>query len=257
MTMTKAKKDKMTKWLYEFMSTMDPSERNTNYYKEIFDKMSLDQFDKFVKEFLKDDTAQFTMCFQHYENDLEMENIKKAAKFSNDFPLFERVQLRNSKDSTGEAYYTQEEVPIVEIHVKRVEQMASKKNSMSIRINKRSAKTGQVSGSDKNGRVSDMENIALVTMGSEDILREFLCIKADDMVMKRAALQQIANDGYLDMDKIHSSPMNKTALNTLDVFYIGAGIKTDLITDGLLLKRTMKNLNRQKDSLSSKNVKEI
>lgn len=256
MTMTEAKKKKMTNWLYGLLDAMDESGRNTESYKAMFDKMNLTQFDNFVKAFLKDKTSNFTITCQHYENDITLESIKRAAKYSDNFPLFERIALKQSADSNGEVYYTQQPVPLIEVHIKRVEQMASKKNSMSIGINKRNAKTGQVSGTDKNGRVSDMENIALVTLNSDPLLKEFVCIKADDMVMKREAQQQIMNDGYLDIDKIHSSPMNKIALNTTDVFYMGAGIKTDLVTSGLLLKRTLKNLNKTKESLNSKGLKD-
>lgn len=256
MSMTKEKKKKMTNFLYELVKILDPSERNLEDYKNFFDKMDEKQFDKYVKDFLSNEKKNFTLCFQHYQNDLSMDAIQKASKFLK-LPLFERVLLRNSPDSNGEAYYTQEPVPVIKVHIKRVEQLVSKKNSMSIDINKRSAKTGQVTGADKNGRVSDMENIALVTLNSPALLKEFTCIKADDLVMKREALNQIQNDGYLDMDKIKSSPTNKIALNTLDVFYISAGIKTDLVTSGLLLKKTLRNLNKQKDSLSSKTNKEL
>lgn len=256
MAMTSQKKKKMCEALYKWARTLDPDGRNEKYFREQFEKMDLNQFDKFCKKFFEDEDANFNFCFQHYENDLTLDNIKRTANLL-DLPLFERIKLNQSPDSSGEVYYTQQAVPVFPIHIKRVEHMVSKKNSMSISTNKRNPKTGQVTGADKNGRVSDMENIALVTLNSEAILKEFNTVKADDMVMKREAFNQIQNDGYLDLDKIKSSPMNKTSLNTLDVFYISAGIKTDLVTPGLLLKKTLKNMNKTKESLNAKGQKQI
>ena len=41
-----------------------------------------------------------------------------------------------------------------------------------------------------------------------------------------------------------------TSLNTLDVYFTAMGIKTDLITNGLLLKRTLQNQNRDVDTIA-------
>ena len=38
-----------------------------------------------------------------------------------------------------------------------------------------------------------------------------------------------------------SDVRNKQAINTLDVYFIGAGIKTDLITPGMFLQKTLDN----------------
>ena len=54
----------------------------------------------------------------------------------------------------------------------------------------------------------------------------------------------------LDLSKIESIPANKVALNTLDVYFTSMGIKTDLITNGLLLKRTLQNQNRDVDTIA-------
>lgn len=254
MALDKKKADEIKKLVYKVMDGMDPTGRNTEYYKKAFESMSLEKFDKFLKAFFADSTANLNLSVQHYENDLTLNNIKKTAKAIN-MPLFERVALPFESEE-GEVYWTYEKVPVLWIHEKRVEQLVTKKNSMSIGINKRNGKTGQVTGDDKNGRMSDMENIAIVTLGSDEILKEMDGPKADDMYMKREMHKQIQNDGYVDMDKIVSSPMNKVALNTLDVFFTSLGLKTDLVTDGLLLKRTMSNLNKDNDSISAKSYKD-
>ncbi len=118
--------------------------------------------------------------------------------------------------------------------------MVHKKNGLSISNTKRSALTGQVSASDKNGRESDMENSMLLVVGANNILRELNGPRADDMVMKSEMNTAINTNGYVSLDQLDDDPTNKTALNTIDVFMLGMGLKTDLVTGGLMLKHTIK-----------------
>lgn len=227
-----------------------------NTINHYLSKMPLDKFDAFCKKFLYDEEANFNLSVQHYENDLTLANIRKTAEFMG-IPLFERIALPFTSIGSDEVYWTYEKVPVLYVHVKRVEQLVTKKNSMSIGISQRNTKTGQVSGDDKNGRMSDMENIAITTLGSDELLKEMLGARSDDMVMKREMLKQIQNDGYVDMDKIPSLPQNKVALNTLDVYFTAVGIKTDIVTEGLLVKRTLQNLNRDNSGISSNGMKDL
>ena len=75
--------------------------------------------------------------------------------------------------------------------------------------------------------------------------------RADDMYAKQQMLKKINQDGFVKLADLDSKVDNKTALNTLDVFYIGAGIKTDLITPGLAMKDTLNNKS-VKQSVGSK-----
>ena len=51
-------------------------------------------------------------------------------------------------------------------------QKRSKKNGISTNIDQRAALTAQVTGADKNGRESDLENTMLASLGMENTLRE-------------------------------------------------------------------------------------
>ena len=64
--------------------------------------------------------------------------------------------------------------------------------------------------------------------------------RADDLVMKNEMNQSIAQKGYVNLDELTNDPNNKKTLNTLDTYFLGMGIKTDLVTEGLLLKKTLK-----------------
>jgi hypothetical protein len=101
----------------------------------------------------------------------------------------------------------------------------------------------QITGDDKNGRVSDTENYALVAIGAEAALKEFLGPRADDAVMKQEMFKDINKEGYTSIKNYTRDIGNKQALNTLDIYFTGAGILTDLITPGYAFKREMEERN--------------
>lgn len=244
-TLTPAEIKECKRLIYGTFDKLDPTGINTKLYKDELEKMSNAEFERYFKAFCSNPDVNFKWRIQPYKNDMQMENIIEAAKFLN-VPLFEYVYMPfvQSAEGTNDVYKTMQPVAVGYLHDKRLQQILSKKNSMSIHTENRSATTGQVTGHDKNSRVSDMENIALTTLNSPELLNEFLSAKADDMYMKTEMLKQIKNDGYVDLSQIRSTPKNKVAINTLDVYFTSLGIKTNLITDGLLLTRTLNNQNK-------------
>ena len=100
--------------------------------------------------------------------------------------------------------------------------------------------TGQVTGADKNGRESDLENSMLVALGMENCLKELNGPRSDDMVAKREMLSEIATKGYVKYSDLTYDVNNKTTLNTVNAYFLGMGINSDLVTKGLMLKSTLK-----------------
>ena len=60
------------------------------------------------------------------------------------------------------------------------------------------------------------------------------------MVMKDEMYSAITNKGYISINDLTDDVANKTALNTVDVYFLSMGIKTDLITKDLVIKKTLK-----------------
>ena len=239
MAITKSTREKMEKTIYDVFSTLDPSKTTADKYRNLFKKMSDVEFDKFFKNLFAQENDYLVLDIVDYERDLKIENVEKAAKLLN-VPLFERVVMPYASTDKDKPIVTKYEVPVGYIHCKRVQQFLRKKNATSTDISMRSAISGQVMGKDKNARDSDLENYALVTLGAEECLREFMGPRADDPVMKNEMYTQIAKNGYVSLNDLTSDVKNKTTLNTIDVFFTGMGIKTDLVTDGLLVKKTIK-----------------
>jgi len=236
--MNKAKMTKMKNLIYTVFDALDPSGENSDKYRNIFDKMNESQFDTFCKKFFKNENDYLILDIVDYERDLTMDAIEKAAKILG-VPLFERVIIPFANMDKNSPEVTKYEVPVGYANIKRMQQLLSKKNTTSTEISERSALTGQVTGHDKNARSSDVENFALVTMNAEYALRELMGPRADDQVMKAEMYSAIAEKGYVSIEELTNKVENKTTLNTIDVFMIGMGIKTDLVTKDLHVLKSL------------------
>lgn len=245
--LTPIKRKKIEALVVSVMDGLDPSGLNSKAYKEKFKKMSDKDMENLLHSFKTDDDANFRLTIIPYKNDIVMNDIKKtAAKMG--VPLFERVAMP-FVNPDGEVYWTSEKVPVGYVHHKRTQQTVSKKNSMSINIDKRNPVSGQVTQDSKNARMSDMENIALVTLdNAQNIIKEFLGPRSDNMKAKYEMFNVIKNEGRVAMTDININKGDSVALNSLDVYFTACGLKTDLITDGLMLKKTLKDLNKDMSS---------
>lgn len=235
---TPAKRKQMEKVVYDTFNALDKTGRNTKKYKEMFASMSDSQFDKFFKELFSDPTLFLILNIVDYEIDLKIEDIEDAAKVL-DIPLFERVAFPHFTMDKGNVIVSKEPVPVGYCHVKRTQQTLAKKNGLSTSADTRSAMTGQVTGADKNGRESDLENSMLISLGLVNTLKELNGPRADDPVMKQQMYTDIATKGYVSLDELDNDTANKTTLNTVNTYLLGMSINSDLVTRGLMLKKTL------------------
>lgn len=235
---TPDKRKKMEKTIYDTFSAYDKTGTNTKKYKQMFSDMSDNQFDKFFKDFFANPNLYLILNICDYEIDITLEDITDAAKVLG-VPLFEKVAFPHFSMDKSHIVVTKEAVPVGYCHIKRTQQTVAKKNGFSTSIDSRSSITGQVSGSDKNGKESDLENTMLVSLGMSETLKELNGPRADDMIMKQQMHTLINNTGYVSLTDLDSDPANKTALNTVDVYLLGMGINSDLVTKGLMLKKTL------------------
>lgn len=236
---TDEKRKKMEDLIYKFFDAFDKSGKNTKKYKELFQPMSNTQFDNYFKAFFADENAYLILDICDYEYSITLEDIERASKVIN-VPLFENVYCPHLTMDREHVVVTKEPVPVGYLNIKRTQQTINKKNGISTNIDRRSTLTSQVTGADKNGRESDLENTMLVSMGLENTLRELNGPRSDDMVMKQQMLQDIATNGYVRLQDLDSDVTNKTTLNTVNVFLLGMGLNSDLVTTGLMLPSTLK-----------------
>lgn len=238
--MTPQKREEMETLIYDFFSAFDKTETNTKHYQDMFSKMSDTQFDKWFKDFFDNPKAYLVLNICDYENTIQLDDIEDAAKILN-IPLFETVYMPYVTMDKKKTIATPIPVPVGYLNIKRTQQTISKKNGLSTSIDTRSALTAQVTGADKNGRESDLENTMLASLGMVNTMRELNGPRSDDMSMKNQMLHDIALNGYVRLEDLEDNVENKTTLNTVNVFLLGMGIDSDLVTKGLMLPSSLKD----------------
>ena len=235
--MTPEKRKKMETAIYKFFKSLDPSGMNEKFYKEKFSTMSDTQFDTFFKGFFKDPKAYLILNVVDYDAPISMNAIEATSK-AFQIPLFEYVYMPHVTMNKSNVVRTPLPVPVIYLNIKRTQQTVMHKNGLSIFTKQRSSVTNQLVGKDKNGRSSDLENTMLVSMGLNKCLAELNGPRADDANMKINMQVQIAQTGTYMIDEAESNVENKTTLNTVNVYLLGMGIRSDLVDDNLVMRGT-------------------
>ena len=238
--MNRTKRKEMEDLIYNFFDLFDPTGRNTEYYRNKFKNMNDGEFDNYFKMLFEQQDPYLTATMVDYENPIQIENLEKTAKFLN-VPLFEKVVLPYASTDPNNPIITKHECLVGYLNIKRLQQMNFKKLGLSTDISERNMITGQVSGHDKNSRNSDQETIALLTVGANTALKELMSMRADDMVMKAEMNKAISRDGYVAMNDLTDKLSNKTTLNSAAVFFIGAGLMTDLVMNDYMVRKTLED----------------
>jgi len=216
--------------LTRVMDLLDPSGQNSRNYQELFEPMSDQEFDTYVRKFFKDERANFYLEVIEYERPLTIENIQKCAEFMG-VPLLERVAFPYLNGDKENVIVTPYPVPVGYIHEKRMQQTLMKKSAGSTKIQKRSPLTGQVTAEDKNARNSDLESYSLAAVGANAALTEFMDPRADNEKAKQEMYNDIAKNGYVSLADLDLyDPHNKVALNTFNTYYLMMGITSNLVT---------------------------
>ena len=234
MAITKDKRLKVEKKIYDVMNIMDPTGQNTEYYKKKFAKMS----DKEFVEFFKQD---FPLKFQTkvFEVDPKMTDILKLLHFLK-VPVTEKVSmpfLYRNKDGVP---VTSQPMLVVYLPIKRLKQMVQKKTGYSVNISKRDYKTGLLIDTDKNGNSTDREFESLVVLGWDNTLKELATYRADAMQAKNAAYTEINNKGMLSQKEIDLEDDDSISRNLISAYLIGSHLASNLVMTDLYLPRTLK-----------------
>lgn len=228
------KRQQAEELIYKVMDAADVTGTNSDYYKKLFANMSDDDFMEFCKRRLP-----FRFHNQVFKVEPKMYEIVEAFKVLNK-PLLERVKLPYVyKNAKGEPIESQE-CMVIYIHLKRMKQMLTKKNHMSMNIEKRDMKTGLLTSDDKGGKETDREFESLATMGLEYTMDEFARPKADAMDAMSQMSNEILTKGYVSSDDIVVKRNDSLGKNLLNAYLIGAHIHSNLIDTDYITPLTAK-----------------
>lgn len=224
-------REKTEALIYKVLNALDDTGINVQKYKAFFSKMTNEQFDKYMKTFLKDENENFYLEILPNKNEPSLAQVKKALDILK-VPTDEYVYMRHEghKDNP---IRTQYKVPTGYITIKRVQQILSKKNTYSLDIAQRNMKNGQVTGSDRIARISDVESYSLVAIGADSALQEFLGPRADNAVAKTDMYKDINSYGYTYLKNLSRDISENQTLNTMYVYLMGAGLANDLLKEDM------------------------
>jgi hypothetical protein len=235
MELTNKKRQEIEELIYKFFDALDPSKTNSDHYKSIFAKMSNEEFLKFCKL-----RFPFKFHIKPFEIQPTMNEVKKALDLLG-VPLLEKVNLPYLYENKNGIPVQTEECLVGYVHLKKVKQFITKKNSMSTDISQRDMKTGLLTGKDKNGKTSDREMESLAVMGFEKSIEEFSRPRADAMRSKNMMYNTINTIGQVSLEDIPIDPDDSLSKNLLNAYLIGSHLKSNLILQDYYLMYTLKS----------------
>ena len=131
---------------------------------------------------------------------------------------------------------------VLYLPVKRLKQMVATKSHTSVTNTKRDARTGQVSGSDKTARVTDVEGYSLIVQELYASARESFGPMADNEAAFFEMQRQIQKNGEVSLADLPNDPLSQKTTNTVFYLMLGSCISTNLIEDsGYLLPITLRS----------------
>lgn len=234
-----SKRQEVENLIYKVMDTLDKEGYNTAYYQTMFSKMSDSQFINFFKKNLpiRFHTKPFVVEPKMYE----VENALKIL----DVPLLEKVALPYLYMDKGGNPIWSKEAMVIYIHIKKMKQFITKKNSTPSTIDSRDMKTGLLVSHDKGGKTSDREMEALAVMGLDNTMEEFSTWRADYMNAKSTAYQTISILGKISKDDIQIDDNDSIAKNTLNAYMVSSLINTNILNAEYMLPKTIANRKRK------------
>ncbi len=228
-----SKRQKAEELIYSVMDKLDSKGYNSAYYQKLFSSMTDTQFLEFCKKNLP-----FRFHTKPFEIEPKMYEIEDALKVLN-VPLLEKVALPYLyTDSKGNPVWSKPGM-VIYIHIKKMKQFLTKKNSTPSNIDNRDMKSGLLVGHDKGGKTADREMEALAVIGLDKTMEEMSTWRADYMDAKSEAYQTISVLGKISEKDIKISETDSIAKNTLNAYMISSLLNTNILNNDYMLPKTL------------------
>jgi hypothetical protein len=232
--MTPAKRKKIVNLILGVVGTMDKTGVNRVRYAKDLGGMSDGELEAKLERMRTDDTSHFYLEVLPFNgSEPGVDQIEAAAKAVG-VELHEYVYFRH--DGAAEPVRTRVRVPVGYMHVRRLQQILMKKTSYSTDASKRSQVTGQLVGESAVGRMTNQDAYALRTVGATSTLQELLGPRADNRDKRLGMYQAIERDGYVQYSELVGDSRQQQSLNYLSTLFLAAGLRSDLLSDGDLLR---------------------
>lgn len=230
-----ANRKKIEEKIEHVMNILDSTGTNADYYKLLFAKMSDAQFITFFRRILpiRFHTRPFII-------EPKMNEITKALDYIK-VPLLEKVALPYLYTNIdGEPVWTHEAM-VIYIHIKKMKQFITKKNSTPTGNSNRDMKSGLLIAADKGAQTSDREMESLMVMGLDHTMKELSTWRADYMNAKSVADQTIMATGMLSEKDIPISDTDSIAKNAFNAYMVASLLNTNVLNVDYMLPKTIAN----------------
>ena len=210
--------------IYKAFSAIDPTGANTDFYKQLFSKMSDEQFVKFCSGRLP-----FRLQQSAFKVELTPDKCFSGLKAIN-VPAYEDVSLPQLyKNKDGEPVTTHYKALVGYINCKKLTDITTA-----------NPKTGMIVGNSK-GVESDRELETLALQNMTATTKELTRAKGDDMEAKNKMYNQINTTGQVYLKDLDSPKSAQVARTTVDVFLIGSGLMSNLLEEDYMTPYTLAN----------------
>lgn len=225
MAITTKLRDECEFFLISFMDKLDKTGTNSEYLKQKFASMSDAQFEKWMKK-----KYPLQLQVRAFEIEPTFSDYRKAANVIG-INLMEPVALPYLyQNADGEPIISKPAL-IMYLHLKKMQQMITKKNKISTDIDDRDMKNGRLNTDDKGAQTGDKEMECLAIAGLYHTMDEFSTIKADAMDAKSIAYATIAATGTLSMDDFEVAKQDSLAKNLISTYLLSAHIESNLVNE--------------------------
>lgn len=231
--------------IYKVFDTVDTTKTNSDYYRELFSKMSNNEFYHFLERRLP-----FRFHQEVFKIEPKMYQIVDAFKILNK-PLLEKVNLAHIYRNKDGVPVQSKECLVIYIHLKRMKQLLNKKTNIALNIEKRDMKTGLLVGEDKGGKETDREFESLAAFGLDYTIDEFSRPRGDALKSAAEMSAVIMNKGFVSEKDFNVEKDDSLGKNILNVYLLGANIYSNLVDINYMTPYTAKNRKKVVERVNS------
>lgn len=217
----KAATAEIIKWIDKLL----PGSPNADLYKERLGKLSDEEFDAYMAHLETGEEVLSLIAPNLSDQKLTIENnLKVAEELGHNF--FERLWLTDPK--TGTQYLTPVRYLIVDLPLRRQQQLLVKKISIPEDNLHVDELTGQPSGPSQGSKLSFPEIQVLYAQGMDRAIEELIKFRGGDVKAFQAMNRSIIDTGGASMDAIKKTPTKVKSTETLSTLLTSMHLKNNL-----------------------------
>ena len=222
---TRETRIKATKQIAEYLFQILPSKESVTLTINMLNKKTDEEFEAYLKDLQSGKETLPLIAPNNVGPQLSVErNLAIAKKIGH--PFFERIWLN---DRDGNRYLSTDKYLIIDLPVKRMAQLVSKKISIPEDDKTIDDLTGQPTGKSKGAKVSYPEVQILTALGLTKTLTEFVKYRGGDEKGYRAMNLSIENTGGVSQAAIEPYSGGVTSTKMLGVYLTGMHLSNTLL----------------------------